>query len=367
MIGAALAFARGNLRDPRALLLIAAFALALLAILLPPIPITRNGVRAIVVVDITGSMNTRDYTVAGRPESRLAVAKAALKEMVGNLPCPSSIGLGLFSERVSFLLFEPIDVCRDYGALAGAIEAIDWREAWDGDSYIATGLLGAIDVAKSLGSDLVFVTDGQEAPPLPWSGAPPFEGKKGEVKGLIVGAGGYALSPIPKFDERGNEVGFWGVDDVPHENHSGPPPPDAESRPGYQARNAPFGSEAPKGTEHLSSVREPYLKTLASETGLAYAHLTPDADLADALRAAATKRPSPGFVDLRWIPGGLALGALLVLYGVVPFLDRRARSRARPATVERFNDASDGHLARSLPPRRFGLGRSARPDAAKGG
>ena len=314
MIAVLLRLARSNLRDPKTLAVLAALGLALIAAVLPPLRATRATVRILVVVDITGSMNTRDYQIDGRPASRLTVAKAALLDLISHLPCPSHMGLALFSERVPFLLFEPMDVCRDYAAAAGAIDGLDWREAWDGDSRIAAGLYQSIDMAKSLDADLIFLTDGQEAPPLPWNGPPPFEGEKGAVRGLIVGAGGYTLSPIPKYDDRGNEIGFWSVEDVPHENHSGLPPPDAESRPGYQARNAPFGSEMPKGTEHMSSVREPYLQSLAAATGLSYAHMEGPRGLTRPLLAAASARPAEGLADLRWIPGGAALAVLLAAY-----------------------------------------------------
>ncbi len=323
---------RGNLADFRTLLLLVAMAGTVAAIVLPPVATTRDGVDVLAVVDITGSMNVRDYTLDGKPTSRLTIAKAALKDMIGALPCPSRLGLALFSERVPFLLFEPIDVCKDYSAVASAIESIDWREGWEGDSHISTGLFRAIDMARSLKADLLFITDGQESPPLPISGAPSFDGKVGAVRGLIVGAGDYALSPIPKFDDRGQEIGFWGIDDVPHENRFGPPPADAESRPGYEARNAPFGAEAPKGTEHLSSVREPYLKILADQTGLTYTHMTGTSGLAGPLVAAARPRPSPGFVDLRFIPGTAALLSMFVLYAVLPLRERLAFARwRRPA------------------------------------
>jgi mxaL protein len=317
---------RENLADPRALLLIAALAFGLAAIVLPPFKATREGLDLLAVVDITGSMNVRDYMLHGKPVSRLAVARAALKDLIANLPCPSRFALALFSERIPFLLFEPVDVCRDYGAVAGAIDSIDWREAWEGDSHIASGLFSAIEMAKELQSNLVFITDGQEAPPLPLSGGPAFDGKAGEVRGLIVGAGGYALSPIPKFDDRGHEIGFWGVDDVPHESRFGPPPEDAESRPGFEARNAPFGAVAPKGTEHLSSVREPYLTSLADETGLSYVHLNGPSGLAKALAPVAVRRASPGFIDPRPIAGALALAALLAVYVFFPVRERLRRA-----------------------------------------
>ena len=131
---------RPDFRDPRLLLLVMALTLTLLALVAPLAPIKRRSFDSLVVVDITGSMNTRDYNVAGRPVSRLEFVKAALRDFVAGLPCASRLALGVFSERRSFLLFEPIEVCANYAPLAGAIEALDWRMAWEGDSRVAAGL-----------------------------------------------------------------------------------------------------------------------------------------------------------------------------------------------------------------------------------
>ncbi|WP_245314638.1 vWA domain-containing protein [Labrys sp. WJW] len=278
------------------------------------------------VVDITGSMNTRDYQLGNEPVSRLAVAKTRVKAMVADLPCSSRFALALFAERVTFLLFEPVEVCANYGALAGTIDAIDWREAWEGDSHVASGLFSAVGMAGQLKTNLVFITDGQEAPPLPSSGGPAFDGEKGSVNGLIVGTGGYGLSPIPKFDERGREIGFWSADEVPHESRFGLPPPYAEQRSGYNPRNAPFGSEAAAGSEHLSSVRESYLQMLGRQTGLSYRHLTDNLDLAGELMQSGAKRQTDSFVDLRWVAGSTALAFLIGGYTLLPL---RARFRTR--------------------------------------
>ena len=231
-----------DFRDPRLLLLSAALSLALLALVAPRASVKRASFDVLVVVDITGSMNTRDYSAAGRPISRLEFVKTALAEMIGNLPCASRVALAVFSERRPFLLFEPIETCANYAPLEGSIRALDWRMAWEGDSRIAAGLFRAIEMARELKTDLLFLTDGQEAPPLSPSGPPPFEGRPGEVRGLIVGVGGRQLSPIPKYDDNGREIGFYGVEDVPHDNRFGLPPAGAEMREDYNARNAPFGA-----------------------------------------------------------------------------------------------------------------------------
>ena len=181
---------RRDFRDPRLLLLSTALLLALLALVAPRASVKRASFDLLVVVDITGSMNTRDYSAEGHPISRLEFVKTTLVEMIANLPCASRVALAVFSERRPFLLFEPIETCANYAPLEAAIRALDWRMAWEGDSRIAAGLFHAVEMARQLKADLLFLTDGQEAPPLPPSGPPPFEGHPGEQRGLIVGVGG---------------------------------------------------------------------------------------------------------------------------------------------------------------------------------
>ena len=282
---------RPDLRDPRLILLALAAALLAATFLASGWPVIRPGYDLLAVVDITGSMNVRDYVAAGKPISRLEKVKATLRDLIVSLPCPSRVALGVFTERRPFLLFEPIDACAEFSPLDGAIAALDWRMAWEGDSRISAGLFRAIEMAREMKVDLLFFTDGQEAPPLPASGGPVFEGKIGETRGMIVGIGGYELSPIPKFDDKGREVGFVGIDDVPHESRFGLPPKGAEQREGFNARNAPFGATAAIGVEHLSSVKEAYLRGLAETTGLAYAHLEDQASLLGAYRRAGVARP----------------------------------------------------------------------------
>lgn len=309
---------RRNLRDRRFQMLAAALVLALATAWVPPLPLTRDGVQVLAVVDITGSMNVRDYTANGQPQSRLDAAKAALRHLLAGLPCGSRFALGLFTERRPFLLFAPVEVCENFTPLDGAIAALDWRMAWEADSRVTAGLDRAIAMAGEIGTDLLFITDGQEAPPLRAGALPPFEGTPGAVRGLIVGVGGYSLSPIPKFNDRGREIGFYGESEVQQENRFGPPPADAESREGYNPRNAPFGAAAAGGTEHLSSVREAHLTELAARTGLAYAHLEGPSSLDAPLRAAATPRPVPGRLDLRPFLGAAALLLVLAAFAAAP-------------------------------------------------
>ncbi|PPD45759.1 MAG: hypothetical protein CTY15_02530 [Methylocystis sp.] len=318
---------RPDLRDPRFILLALAVALLVATFGAPVVQMTRPGYDLLAIVDITGSMNVRDYVAGGKPVSRLEKVKTALRDLIVALPCPSRVALGVFTERRPFLLFEPIDACANFSPLGGAIQAIDWRMAWEGDSRISAGLFRAVDMARELKTDLLFFTDGQEAPPLPASGGSVFEGRVGETHGLIVGTGGYELSPIPKFDDRGREVGFVAIDEVPHESRFGLPPKGAEQREGFNARNAPFGATAAVGVEHLSSVKEEYLRTLSEKTGLGYFHLDDNASLLDAYRAAGTEHDRDGSLDIRPFLGGLSAACLFAAFSVGPLSDRIARRR----------------------------------------
>lgn len=290
----------------RLILPLAASALALLAAIGPGVT-SRQALRdVLVVVDISRSMNVRDMDGA----SRLDAARAMLKGWIAGLPCGSRVGLGFFTERRSLTLLDPVEICTDYAALAGTLDALDWRMAWEGDSMISNGLNHALRRAADLHAGLVFVTDGQEAPPLPYSGPDALRGTS--PGGVILGVGGDTPAPIPKFDDLGREVGFYEAGDVQNAPaRIGPPPADAESRPGYNPRNNPYGESDLNGNEHLSALRGEYLTTLAGARGMGFRRLT---DGAPALNAALAQHvPARETAARRSLAPVLAALALILL------------------------------------------------------
>lgn len=300
--------------DRRTALLIASLALTIAAMIGFHLIRNQRIANVLAIVDITGSMNTRDMGNPRGSQNRLEAAKSALINLMQDVPCDSRLGLGIFTERMSFLLFNPVEVCNNYDALEGAISGLDWRMAWEGDSYIAKGLYSAVGIASSLKSDLLFLTDGHEAPPLPFSGVPDFDGKPGAVKGVIVGVGGSEKTPIPKFNDEGRQVGVYGETDVPQDNRIGAAPPDAATREGYNPRNAPFGGVPATGDEQLSSVKTAHLEDLAQRTGLHYAELQHVGALAPSLLSATEPRLIPTDTNMSFLPASLALLCLLALY-----------------------------------------------------
>lgn len=314
MRGQGMQFNTQVLRDYRFWCLITALSLMLLLFIFPKVKRPAPVYNLTFIVDITRSMNTEDYRHDGAAVSRLDTVKRRLRELLVKLPCQSRVGLGVFTERRSSLLFEPIEVCSGFNELDTAIAALDWRYAWAADSRIANGLFNTLDMLKDSQSTLVFITDGHEAPPLNPRYKPDFASVKGKLKGMIVGAGGLNAAPIPKYDNQGKRQGFYTAEDVPHRSTFGESDLNPESIQGYNARNAPFGSEAAGGSEHLSQLHELYLQQLSNESGLAYLRLTDVDAFRQGIMAKSFATNQESWIDRRWQFAAPALLALLLVF-----------------------------------------------------
>ncbi|MDO5757114.1 MAG: VWA domain-containing protein [Rhodobacterales bacterium] len=271
---------------------------------------------ALVVIDITRSMNVRDMDGV----ARLDYTKQAMLDWITARPCGSRIGLGLFTERRSVTLFEPIEVCANFSAIKGSLMGLDWRMAWDGDSMISKGLDYALARAEDLGVSLIFITDGQEAPPLPFASAQkPGQSSPG---GLILGVGGDTSAPIPKYDDLGRETGFYGAEDVQHV-----PTRKSHSPSGGLDSSADADGEE-SASEHLSSLRASYLQRLAEDRGLGFLRLAAGRAAID--RALAQNAPTRMVTAARSLSPFLAGAALIMLL----FL-WATNLRARPVSERR--------------------------------
>jgi len=233
--------------------------------------------------------------------------------------------LGVFTERRAFILFEPVEVCTGFGAIDAAIAQLDWRMAWEADSRIADGLYNTLEQLQGRQANLLFITDGHEAPPVNPRYRKSLEAFQGKIKGLVVGAGALTPSPIPKFNEKGETIGVYGAEDVPHRSTFGLPEMPPDETEGYHARNAPFGNASAGGSEHLSSLKEDYLKQLGAEAGLRYARLETQERFVRDLTQPDMAQLQRGMVDIRRIPAALALCALTLLYLAVPLAETGAR------------------------------------------
>ncbi|MBC7206814.1 MAG: MxaL protein [Methyloversatilis sp.] len=288
-----------SLRERDARSLLAAFALLVIAAVLPPVNLPRDSWDTIVVFDLTQSMNVEDYELDGVPVSRLTYARESAKRALRELPCGSRVGWAGFAEYRTLLLLAPIEVCAHYSDLIASLDQIDGRMRWGNSSEVAKGVFWSVRTAKTLDESpaVVFVSDGQEAPPLRDGDKPGFDDiKPGEVRGWIVGAGGEAARPIPKSDDDGRPVGYWKAGEVIQR----------------ELRTAD-GRKVP-GTEHLSALRETHLREIAQQVGFDYATLSDTGTLVRAMKndGAAVSRPVP--TALNWLPALLALAVLALRF-----------------------------------------------------
>jgi mxaL protein len=272
-------------RESRAVWL--ALLLLLLAGVMPTVNLRRDAYDYIVVFDITQSMNVADYELDGVPVSRLVFAREAVRRALPALTCGSRVGWGAFAEYRTILLLAPVEVCSNYDALLASLDGLDGHMRWSNASEVTKGVYWALRAAKEVESrpDVIFVTDGHEAPPLDPAYPPPMfdDLQQGQVHGWLIGAGGDAPRPIPKVNEEGVATAYWRAFEV------------------IQSRD---------GREHLSALREAHLQALARQVGFEYARMTGLASVGAAMRDPRFRRRMSTPINLYWAP---TLGALLLL------------------------------------------------------
>jgi len=317
-VNPALARLRRELRGVRGWLLLAIAAL-LVGFLRPRMPATATEHDLLFVIDVTQSMEVADMRRGELPITRLAAAHAAIERALRELPCGSRIGFGMFTEYRSFLLLRPVELCENQRELIAMLGRIDSGMAWSGNSEVAKGLYSGLKTARALPDKpaLVFVTDGHEAPPVNPRFRPDEDGAARAVPGLIVGVGGDTPTRIPKIDPEGRAYGYWAADEVlqvdPRSLGRGGSVSGEQMVEDGSQRASPMLGATP-GLEHMSTLREPYLQLLASETGLKYYRLVEPDGLVRALADPELARPVATRADLRWLFGLLALAALVAVY-----------------------------------------------------
>ncbi len=274
----------------------------------PRLPLPRPVYRYLFVVDITQSMNTRDYHVDKLPPERLEYAKAAIRQALADLPQGSEAGLGLFTTQSVQLLFEPLEIREHYPVIDDVLSHIDWRMAWSANTYVEQGLYAAIREISKLdpGIRLVFFTDGQETPPQ--TSRPSFNGKPGEILGAIVGTGGTQPTVVPRYDRENRFIGYW-------ENM------DIEAMPvsttAYEEKKAtPI---LPREGNYLSWLDEAHLMELSAITGLRYHRLEDIERLSELLRKPEFAQRRFVYTDMRPLLGFIALILLLAVHGLAGF------------------------------------------------
>jgi mxaL protein len=292
------------------LLLIAALALLLIAMLSPSIPMQRDLHNYLVVVDVTQSMNTIDMRWQGQDVSRLTYARKLLQEAIPQLPCGSRVSLGVFSAEHVALLFMPIEVCSNYEVLQDSIAHLEWRMAWRGNSRLRFGMTSAKAALSALPApaQVVFLTDGDEAPKLNAINKLDLSDWRGGEGWLVVGVGGDEPAPIPKYDSDDQILGYWAF------ANEIMAPSQVQSEESIGTRDDTVATDAYE--YYLSRLEESYLKELSHEVGAEYLRAGKPESLAEAMQQQKPAGTEIARIRIDWV---LILGAIgLVLTGYWP-------------------------------------------------
>ncbi len=246
-------------------MLLAALVCLVLAIIKPTIPLKHNIYSYILVADISQSMNVIDTTLDGKPASRMAYTQRMMHDVIASLPCGTNVSIGLFAGVSVAALYTPIEVCSNFEALQDTVDHLDWRTAWSGNTRIRESLFSLARVIRTFpeSAQVVYFTDGEEAPKLHAFNTKDLAGFQGASGWLFVGIGDPSKgTAIPKFDEQNQLIGYWSNGSF-------------AMQPGIaQISEANLGTRnddvAGENDRFLSTVDEAYLKAMTKEIEASY-------------------------------------------------------------------------------------------------
>ena len=287
--------------------MVLALLLIIAALWLPKVDRTIKVMDLLFVIDITQSMNVQDAPLDDDTVTRIEWAKAYIHDTLAALPCGTHAGLAVFSESRSLILMNPVEVCQNYHDITQMLTQIDGTMAWAQSSEVSKAVFTAIKSANLIKPEpsIVFVTDGHESPPIHDTLFPKFRGEPGKISGVFVGVGGEDLLPIPKRDDEGKSIGFWGINDVLHRDVYLSSRADLDQRP---------------RTEHLSSQKKSHLAGLAAMVDFDYI-VSPEKakTLIKTLRKTAKTRDQLVNYDFSPWLAGAALFLLMLVYMPLQF------------------------------------------------
>ncbi|HSH72521.1 MAG TPA: VWA domain-containing protein [Methylophilaceae bacterium] len=293
-----------------AALLSAALVLLLIAILKPAVPLQRNIYSYIFVADISQSMNVVDATLNGKLVSRLAYSQYLMHRVVSSLPCGTRVSISVFAGVSVAAMYTPIEVCANYASIQDTIDHLEWRMAWSGNSRLRDSLFALARVIRGFPApaQVVYFTDGEEAPKLHVFNTKDLTNFQGGSDWLFVGIGSDVGTPIPKLDEKNQLIGYWSGESF-------------ALQPGIaQISEANIGTRddnvAGENDRYLSKLDEEYLKSISKEISANYVRGDSVQSVLSAMKKQKPARRDIAPFEVDWILAGLA--GLLLIAAYIP-------------------------------------------------
>ena len=194
--------------------LLVSFILLVLALVNPSIPVNQSLYNYILIADISQSMNTEDMKINQKTVSRLEYTKHIMSRLVEDFPCGTKVSIGMFAGVSVSATYSPIEVCENFSNINTTISKLDWRVTWSGNTRIRESVINLARLIRSFpeSAQVVYFTDGEEAPKLHVFNTRDLEQFQGGNDWLFVGIGSDEGAPIPKYDNKNQLIGYWSND-----------------------------------------------------------------------------------------------------------------------------------------------------------
>ena len=296
-----------NRRD--AALLASAFILLIAAAFKPTLPMPRSIYSYLLVADISQSMNVVDTTLNGKPTTRMAYTQYMLHHIVANMPCGTRVSIGLFAGVSVAALYNPIEVCSNYAAIQDTIDHLDWRTAWSGNSRVRDSMFTLARVLRAFPepAQVVYFTDGEEAPKLHAFNTKDLTNFQGGNGWLFVGIGSEKGTAIPKLDDKNQLIGYWSADSFAMQPGIAQI---SEANIGVRDNNVAGAT----GDRYISKLQEDYLKDLSKQVSGDYVRGDSLQSILSAMKKQKPARRDIAPYDIQWILASLAGFLLLMAY-----------------------------------------------------
>lgn len=194
--------------------LLVSFLLMVLALINPSIPVKQSLYNYILIADISQSMNTEDMKINQKTVSRLDYTKHIMSRLVEDFPCGTKVSIGIFAGVSVSATYSPIEVCENFSNINTTISKLDWRATWSGNTRIRESVVNLARLIRSFpeSAQVIYFTDGEEAPKLHVFNTRDLEQFQGGNDWLFVGIGSDEGAPIPKYDNKNQLIGYWSND-----------------------------------------------------------------------------------------------------------------------------------------------------------
>lgn len=297
-------------KNKDSVLLGSALLLLIVAMFSPTVPVKHNIYTYMLVADISQSMNTPDIKkLGGKKITRMEHTQQLMHEVMSSLPCGTKVGISLFAGVSTAALYHPIEVCENFHAIKDTIDHLDWRTAWSGNSRIRENLYSISRTVRAFPetAQVVFFTDGEEAPNLHVFNTKDLAGVQDAEDWLFVGIGSKEGAAIPKLSQDNQVIGYWS-----NESFALQPGIAQISESNIGTRNDSIASG--EHDRYISKMNEDYLKEISKEVGGLYVHGDTVQHLLAAMKLQKPARRGIAPFGVDWILASLAGLLLLAAY-----------------------------------------------------